>query len=381
MRILRARLLAAAAGGGRRRGQRRAPQPGAHGRPLRADPHLQLPGEPDLRPPHRLQGLQPRPGARRRPRRRSSTRCVEADLAARLAAARADVSRRASAPTLADAAAAGCATAGVASPRARRRGAARATCSASTAAELRARRRRRRRRRRGVRRRWSPGARPASRCSTSPARPCFRYVELAVGPGRVRAAAGDRAARRLGDRRGARRGRRPSRRSSSTCAPAPARSRWPWPTRCPRRRVHAVELDRGRPRVGRAQPGRHRRRPAAGRHGRRLRRPGRHRRRGGLQPAVHPARGLGVGRAARPATTTRPLALWSGDDGLDAMRVVERRRGPAAAARRAWSASSTPTCRASPRRRSSPATGRWADVRDHHDLAGRPRFVTARLAR
>ena len=27
------------------------------------------------------------------------------------------------------------------------------------------------------------------------------------------------------------------------------------------------------------------------------------------------------------------------------------------------------------------ATGRWTDVRDHPDLAGRPRFVTARLAR
>ena len=26
-------------------------------------------------------------------------------------------------------------------------------------------------------------------------------------------------------------------------------------------------------------------------------------------------------------------------------------------------------------------TGRWADVRDHPDLAGRPRFTTARLAR
>ena len=50
-----------------------APLAGAHGRPLRADPHLQLPGEPDLRPPHRLQGLQPRPGARRRPGGRSST--------------------------------------------------------------------------------------------------------------------------------------------------------------------------------------------------------------------------------------------------------------------------------------------------------------------
>ena len=27
------------------------------------------------------------------------------------------------------------------------------------------------------------------------------------------------------------------------------------------------------------------------------------------------------------------------------------------------------------------ATGRWAEVRDHRDLADRPRFVTARLAR
>ena len=27
------------------------------------------------------------------------------------------------------------------------------------------------------------------------------------------------------------------------------------------------------------------------------------------------------------------------------------------------------------------ATGRWADVRDHRDLAGRPRYLTARLAR
>ncbi len=55
------------AGGGRRRRQRRPAQPGPHRRPLRADPDLQLPGEPHLRPPHRLQGLQPRPGPRRRP--------------------------------------------------------------------------------------------------------------------------------------------------------------------------------------------------------------------------------------------------------------------------------------------------------------------------
>ena len=70
MRVLRARLLAGRAGAGRRRGRRRPPLAGPHRRPLRAGPHLQLPGEPDQRPPGRLQGLQPRPGARRRARRR-----------------------------------------------------------------------------------------------------------------------------------------------------------------------------------------------------------------------------------------------------------------------------------------------------------------------
>ena len=52
-------------GGGRRRCRRGPPQPGPHRRPFRAHPHLQLRREPHLRPPHRLQGLQPRRGARR----------------------------------------------------------------------------------------------------------------------------------------------------------------------------------------------------------------------------------------------------------------------------------------------------------------------------
>lgn len=74
------------------------------------------------------------------------------------------------------------------------------------------------------------------------------------------------------------------------------------------------------------------------------------------------------------------LALFSGADGLDALRVLERRaavllrvggvvgaehadvQGEAAVALFARS-------------------GRWAEVADHRDLAGRPRFVTARLAR
>ncbi len=67
LRILRVAAAGRRPGDGRRGGERGPAQPGPHRRPLRADPHLQLPREPDLRPPHRLQGLQPRPGARRRP--------------------------------------------------------------------------------------------------------------------------------------------------------------------------------------------------------------------------------------------------------------------------------------------------------------------------
>lgn len=78
------------------------------------------------------------------------------------------------------------------------------------------------------------------------------------------------------------------------------------------------------------------------------------------------------------------LALFSGQDGLDAIRELERRaaellkhggvlgfehadeQGPEAEDGGAPAVLS--------------ATGRWADVRDHQDLAGRPRFTTARLA-
>jgi release factor glutamine methyltransferase len=74
------------------------------------------------------------------------------------------------------------------------------------------------------------------------------------------------------------------------------------------------------------------------------------------------------------------LALWSGQEGLDAMRVVE-----AAAARLLRPGGSVGAEHADVQGASAPAvfsrTGRWADVRDHLDLAGRPRFVTARLAR
>lgn len=74
------------------------------------------------------------------------------------------------------------------------------------------------------------------------------------------------------------------------------------------------------------------------------------------------------------------LALWSGQDGLEAMRVVER-----TAARLLRTGGVVGAEHAEAQEESAPAvfsgTGRWLGVRDHLDLAGRPRFVTARLAR
>lgn len=74
------------------------------------------------------------------------------------------------------------------------------------------------------------------------------------------------------------------------------------------------------------------------------------------------------------------LALWAGHDGLDAIRVVEL-----VAARLLRSGGMVGVEHAEVQHESAPAaftaTGRWSDVRDHEDLAGRPRFVTARLAR
>jgi len=74
------------------------------------------------------------------------------------------------------------------------------------------------------------------------------------------------------------------------------------------------------------------------------------------------------------------LALWSGDDGLDAFRVLER-----TAARLLRPGGRVGAEHADAQGESAPAvfaaTARWSDVRDHRDLAGRPRYVTARLAR
>jgi release factor glutamine methyltransferase len=74
------------------------------------------------------------------------------------------------------------------------------------------------------------------------------------------------------------------------------------------------------------------------------------------------------------------LALWSSGGGLDAIRAIEAR-----ASRLLRPAGVIGVEHADVQGGSAPAvfteSGRWADVRDHHDLADRPRFLTARLAR
>lgn len=72
-----------------------------------------------------------------------------------------------------------------------------------------------------------------------------------------------------------------------------------------------------------------------------------------------------------------PEALWSGQDGLDVIRAVER------AGHRLLRPGGWLGCEhADQQGESAPAVfiagGRWSDVRDRPDLAGRPRFVTAR---
>jgi release factor glutamine methyltransferase len=73
------------------------------------------------------------------------------------------------------------------------------------------------------------------------------------------------------------------------------------------------------------------------------------------------------------------LALFSGDDGLDAIRVLAER---AAVLLRPGGVLGFE--HADAQGESAPAvlvaSGRWAEVRDHRDLAGRPRWTTARSA-
>lgn len=70
------------------------------------------------------------------------------------------------------------------------------------------------------------------------------------------------------------------------------------------------------------------------------------------------------------------LALWSGEDGLDAVRVVEQ-----VAARLLRPGGVVVVEHADLQGESAPAvfagTARWHDVADHRDLAGRDRYLTA----
>jgi release factor glutamine methyltransferase len=70
------------------------------------------------------------------------------------------------------------------------------------------------------------------------------------------------------------------------------------------------------------------------------------------------------------------LALWSGADGLDAMRVLEhvahrllRPGGVVVAEHADLQGESAPEV--------FRTAGRWVDVRDHRDLANRDRYLTA----
>jgi release factor glutamine methyltransferase len=74
------------------------------------------------------------------------------------------------------------------------------------------------------------------------------------------------------------------------------------------------------------------------------------------------------------------LALWSGDDGLDALRVLEQRAAELLR-RGGWVGAEHADVQGQAVQDLFGSTGRWHVVRDHEDLAGRPRFVTARLAR
>jgi release factor glutamine methyltransferase len=83
-----------------------------------------------------------------------------------------------------------------------------------------------------------------------------------------------------------------------------------------------------------------------------------------------------VVRDPEVATHDPAVALWSGDDGLDAMRVVER-----VAARLLRTGGLVVAEHADLQGASAPAvfadTAGWRDVADHQDLAGRDRYVTA----
>ena len=73
------------------------------------------------------------------------------------------------------------------------------------------------------------------------------------------------------------------------------------------------------------------------------------------------------------------LALFAGPDGLDAIRVLERRAShllkPGG-----WLGVEHADAQSEVVPALFAATGRWTEIRDRVDLAGRPRFTTMKLA-
>lgn len=84
------------------------------------------------------------------------------------------------------------------------------------------------------------------------------------------------------------------------------------------------------------------------------------------------------GVAAEARDHDPALALWSGSDGLDAMRMVERTAWRLLAPGGVVGAEHAEVQEQSVQQLFA---GRWVEVRDHRDLAGKPRYVTARRSK
>ena len=185
----------------------------------------------------------------------------------------------------------------------------------------------------------------------------------------LRAAPGDRAAGRLGDRPAAdAAGRPPVVVDLCTGSGAIARA---VADEVPHARVHAVELDEARARAGRSATW-----PAPASTSARATWPTAFDELAGTVDVVvcnPPYIPLDAWESVAPEARDHDphLALFSGDDGLDAMRVLERRAARLLRPGGVVGAEHADVQGDVGARRSSCDAGRWAEVRDHPDLAGR----------
>ena len=283
--------------------------------------------------------------------------CVEADLAARLEALEADGSPAADAPV--DAAWPGCARPASPVPSTTP-----PSCSPTSLGTTRSRLAAGRRRLAA-----SAEAYDALVARRAAREPLQHLTGVAVLParrargraGRLRAPARDRAARRLGDRARPARSTRPVVVDLCTGSGAIAKA---VADEVPAARVHAVELDEAAHAWAERNLAEHRRRPPARRHGDGLRGPARPVDVLTCNPPYIP---LDAWESVAPEARDHDphLALFSGDDGLDAHPGAGAPRRRAAPARR----SGRRRARRRPGTVARPgvfsATGRWSDVRDH----------------